>query len=117
MLEVRRTIRSEKERLGMRGKVKSKRTIRGEIAVRSEKTIKGLLNLLELSLVVYDAASACGGLLPNLPFLWLDGSSLKRALLIGTSFFGGAIAGVPVTVDSGSIFGLFVAVFVLVPVN
>ncbi|GKE40376.1 hypothetical protein Tco_1463781, partial [Tanacetum coccineum] len=41
MLKVRRLIRSEKEYLGVRGNVRSKKNIKGEATIRSEKTIRG----------------------------------------------------------------------------
>ncbi|GJW09783.1 hypothetical protein Tco_1575610 [Tanacetum coccineum] len=48
MLEVRRPIRSEKECLGVRRDVRSRKTIRSETTTRSKKTIEGEKNNLEV---------------------------------------------------------------------
>ncbi|GJX97977.1 hypothetical protein Tco_0354996 [Tanacetum coccineum] len=48
MLEMRRHIRSEKERLEVRRNVRSKKAIRSEMTIRSEKTIKKEMNRLEV---------------------------------------------------------------------
>ncbi|GKD99374.1 hypothetical protein Tco_1387358 [Tanacetum coccineum] len=48
MLEVRRLIRSERERLNVRRNVRSRKNIRSETTIKIEKTIKSKKNRLEV---------------------------------------------------------------------